>query len=104
MLNILAWCDVSKHFRITTDTSVADEIYVHIGDGAVVTFRQVETGLFLMDLESLAVARSILKSPKPKDSVSVVIRKCLETSHQARMFNMQSELNHTSKKSGNEPR
>ena len=69
MLNILAWCDVSNHFRITTDLSVAHEIYVHIGDGAVVTFRQVETGLFLMDLESLAVARSILKSPKPKDSV-----------------------------------
>ena len=56
MLNILAWCDVSKHFRITTDMSVAHEIYVHIGDGAVVTFRQVETGLFLMNLQSLAVA------------------------------------------------
>jgi len=69
MLNILAWCDVSIHFRITTDTSVANEIYVYIGDGAVVTFRQVETGLFLMDLDSLATARSILHSPKAKDSL-----------------------------------
>ena len=49
-------CGVSKYFRITTETNVENEIYVHIGDGAVVTFRELETVLFLMDSYSLAVA------------------------------------------------
>ena len=49
LVNILAWCDVAKHFRITTDTSVEDAIFVHIEDGCTLRFIMIGNGLFLLD-------------------------------------------------------
>ena len=47
MLNILAWRDVKRHFRITTDMAVDDTIYVPINDDEVYEFREVGAGLYM---------------------------------------------------------
>ena len=49
MLNILAWTDVRKFFRITADTLVANEINVHISDDFIMKFKELENGLFIFD-------------------------------------------------------
>ena len=49
MLNILAWCDVAGKYRITADTAIADVIHVHVSDDTVLTFKQVASGLFLLE-------------------------------------------------------
>ena len=58
MVNILAWCDVAEHFRITSDTSVDDSILVHVADGCTLRFTMVRNGLFLLDPAGLAKLRS----------------------------------------------
>ena len=59
MVNILAWCDVSEHYRITTDTSVEDAIFVHISDITALRFVMVKNGLFLLDPSSMDKLRSL---------------------------------------------
>ena len=49
MLNILAWCDVTGKYRITADTAIADAIHVHVSDDTILTFKQVSSGLFLLE-------------------------------------------------------
>ena len=48
MLNILSFKDVRKRFRITVDTSVENAICVHMDDGKVMKFNEVESGLYLL--------------------------------------------------------
>ena len=47
-LNILSFKDVRKQFRITVDTSVENTICVHMDDGKVLKFKEVESGLYLL--------------------------------------------------------
>ena len=47
MLNILAWCDVQKKFRITVDTDKGAYIKVHLSDTKVMYFEEVESGLYM---------------------------------------------------------
>ena len=51
-MNILAWKDVRRKFRITADTGVANEIVVHLSDEKKMIFSEVESGLFIYDLEN----------------------------------------------------
>ena len=44
MLNILAWSDVQKHYRITADTAKENSISVHTNDGSVIKFEEVLSG------------------------------------------------------------
>ena len=71
MVNILAWCDVSEHYRITTDTSVEDAIFVHISDITALRFVMVKNGLFLLDPSSMDKQRSLL-NVYSFDQISVV--------------------------------
>ena len=48
MLNILAFSDVRKHFRVTMDTSVENKIRVHTKEGHVLEFEEVKLGLYLL--------------------------------------------------------
>ena len=48
MLNILSFKDVRKRFRVTVDTSVENAICVHMDDGKVMKFNEVESGLYLL--------------------------------------------------------
>ena len=48
MLNILSFKDVRKHFRITIDTAVENCINVHLMDGTVLRFEEVESGLYFL--------------------------------------------------------
>ena len=48
MLNILAFSDVRKHFRVTMDTSVENKIKVHMKEGHVLEFEEVKSGLYLL--------------------------------------------------------
>ena len=41
-LNILAWKDVRKKFRITADTAKSNEITVHFSDGKKIIFEEVD--------------------------------------------------------------
>ena len=47
-LNILSFKDIRKRFRITVDTSVENAICVHMDDGKVLKFKEVESGLYLL--------------------------------------------------------
>ena len=49
-LNILAWRDVRKRFRITADTACANEITVHLDGGRKMKFKEVESALYLYRL------------------------------------------------------
>ena len=48
MLNILSFKDVRKRFKVTVYTSVENAICVHIDDGKVLKFAEVESGLYLL--------------------------------------------------------
>ena len=47
MVNILAFSDIRKKFRITMDTNVKSTMNVHLGEGIVMKFKEVESGLYL---------------------------------------------------------
>ena len=47
MINILSWADVSRKFRITTDTSIGQYITVYLSDQRKMNFEEVSTGLYL---------------------------------------------------------
>ena len=53
MVNILAWSDVRKKFRITADTSLETAIQVHLGNGEHVKFKELKNGLYLGDLREI---------------------------------------------------
>ena len=53
MVNILAWSDVRKKFRITADTSLEAAIQVHLGNGEHVKFKEFKSGLYLGDLREI---------------------------------------------------
>ena len=53
MVNILAWSDVSKKFRITTDTSLEPAIKVHLGNGEHIKFKEFKSGLYLGDIKEI---------------------------------------------------
>lgn len=70
MLNILAWCDVSHHFRITADTAQTDSIFVHVKDGSIIEFCQLENGLFIHDPSSDQHLRTSAPiSPPPSTNI-----------------------------------
>ena len=48
MLNILAFCDVRKKFRVTMDTGVDNIMYVHLPRGGTLKFEEVKSGLYLL--------------------------------------------------------
>ena len=53
MVNILAWSDVRKKFRITADTSLEPAIKVHFENGEHATFRELKSGLYLGDIREI---------------------------------------------------
>ena len=53
MINILAWSDVRKKFRITADTSLEPAIKVHLGNGEHVKFKEFRFGLYLGDIREI---------------------------------------------------
>ena len=53
MVNILAWSDVRKKFRITADTSLEAAIQVHLGNKEHVKFKELKNGLYLGDLREI---------------------------------------------------
>ena len=46
-LNILAWADVRKRFRITSDTSISNSINVHVDEETVIVFDELDSGLYV---------------------------------------------------------
>ena len=52
-LNILAWSDVRRKFRITADTGVENAIIVYLNDNETMTFREVESGLYLCKMKEV---------------------------------------------------
>ena len=53
MVNILAWSDVRKKFRITADTNEEPAIQVHLGNGERETFRELKNSLYLGDIKEI---------------------------------------------------
>ena len=53
MVNILAWSDIRKRFRIIADTNEEPAIQVHLGNGECITFRELKNGLYLGDIEEI---------------------------------------------------
>ena len=53
MVNILAWSDIRKKFRITADTNKEPAIRVHLGNGEHITFRELKNGLYLGDVKEI---------------------------------------------------
>ena len=53
MVNILAWSDVRKKFRITADTKEEPAIQVHLGNGEHVTFRELKNCYYLGDIREI---------------------------------------------------
>ena len=53
MVNILAWSDIRKKFRITADTMKEPAIQVHLGNGEQVKFRELKSGLYLGDIREI---------------------------------------------------
>ena len=49
MVNILAWCDINQHFRITADTAYSSAIKVHLSDDEIVEFEEFGNGLYICD-------------------------------------------------------
>lgn len=49
LMNILALSDVRKHFRVTMDTNLDSAIHVHMDDGRVLPFKEVDSGLYLLE-------------------------------------------------------
>ena len=52
MLNILAWSDVRKHYRITADTAKENAISVHMKDGSIIKFEEVSSGLYMYSMNN----------------------------------------------------
>ena len=46
-LNILAWSDIRRKFRITADTAESNEITVHLENDRKMKFEEVKSGLYL---------------------------------------------------------
>lgn len=44
----MSFKDVREGFRITVDTSVENAIFIHLGDGSVMNFKEVASGLYLL--------------------------------------------------------
>ena len=53
MVNILAWSDIRKEFRITADTNEEPVIRVHLGNGEHIMFRELKNGLYLGDVKEI---------------------------------------------------
>jgi hypothetical protein len=49
MVNILSWADVRKRFCITADTNDGAFINVHLDDGRILRFQEIESGLYLFN-------------------------------------------------------
>ena len=47
MLNILAWLDVCKKFRINADTSVSNHITIHQPNKNKMIFKEVASGMYM---------------------------------------------------------
>ena len=50
MLKILLSKDAMKYFRITIDTAVENTINLHLTDGKVLNFKDMESGLYLLHI------------------------------------------------------
>ena len=48
MLNIIARSDIRKKFRITVDMAVENSIIVYMGEGKMIKFVEVGSGLYLL--------------------------------------------------------
>ena len=53
MVNILAWSDVRKKFRITADTSLEPVIKVYLGNGERIKFKEFKSSLYLGDIKEI---------------------------------------------------
>ena len=51
MVNILAWSDIRKKYRITADTESESAIKVHMDNGKIMKFKEVSSGLYLTDIK-----------------------------------------------------
>ena len=51
MVNILAWSDIRKKYRITADTEKEPSIKVHLEHGKTIIFKEVSSGLYLADIK-----------------------------------------------------
>ena len=59
MVNILAWSDVRKKFRITADTSLEPAIRVHLENGEHIKFREFKSGFYLGNIREIQKKLSI---------------------------------------------
>jgi len=50
LTNILSLAEVSKRYRITLDTSVAQEFHVHLDDGTIMILKKSKKGLYYHDV------------------------------------------------------
>ena len=53
MLNILATCDVIKHFHVTMDSSIDQAIVVHFSDSINLCFTEIASGLYILNASTL---------------------------------------------------
>jgi hypothetical protein len=58
MLNILSWAEVASHFHITSDSAIADCIFVHISDGVRIRFTNLDDGIYLLDKSDMPKLKS----------------------------------------------
>ena len=56
MVNILSFAEVSARFRVTLDTADSNEFIVHLDDGSVMCFREVDSGLYMLTHNSTNTA------------------------------------------------
>ena len=47
-LNILAWSDARKRFRITSDTGISNSIFAHLDDGKKMEFKEIQSGIYVL--------------------------------------------------------
>ena len=60
MLNILSFAEVRKQFRITIYTEKSATMKIHIGNGKIMQFQELEEGLYMFRPESQTSAFSYL--------------------------------------------
>ena len=48
-MNILAFSDVYKKFRVTVDTSESSTIHVHLTKSHIIQFKEVNSGLYVLE-------------------------------------------------------
>ena len=58
MLNILSFAEVRKQFRITIYTEKSATMKIHIGNGKIMQFQELEEGLYMFRPESQTSAYS----------------------------------------------